>query len=286
MTKRKILRIPINRRHMIALSIIILTIVVLAGLMQRSLTLTVYNITSPSVPIQFDGFKIAHISDYHSGRYNGYANDVIKMTANQNPDIICLTGDIVDGKTKEFDSVDELIAGLSNIAPVYAVSGNNERYERTVIDKMNEIYGKYGVKNINGEKISIYNGTGVLSLFGIADPGGDDMSLDREVLSLKDNYNSDGFGIILYHRANEFEKLIDMGYHLVLSGHLHGGLVRIPIIGGMLSPSNEFFPKYSGGLYEKNGVYLVSNRGIGNNHPIPRVYNPPEVVVVILQTEG
>jgi len=296
----KILKKLRRPRTVLLAFIILLTTAVLAGLMQQSLKLTVYEITSPDVPEGFDGYRIAHISDFHSGRFAGFAGDVVRLAAGQNPDIICLTGDIVDGRTQDFAPVEALISGLSAIAPVYAVSGNNERYEAAVSVKMDEIYAKYGVQCIDGRKITIYGGamprqsdatpdatgppvpSGALTLFGIADPRGDDMKISREILSDKDNYNGEGFGIILYHRANEFDALTGMGYQLVLSGHLHGGLVRLPFTGGLLSPYNEWFPRYSGGLYESSGVWLVSNGGIGNNHPIPRMYNPPEVVVVVL----
>ena len=272
------------KSYILIIIILLLAAFILAGLSRQSLELTVYDITSPAVSNALDGYKIIHISDFHSGLFSGTADDVIKMTAAQSPDIICLTGDIVDGRTRDFVPVEALVSGLSEIAPVYAVSGNNEHYETSINAEMNDIYSRYGVRIMDGRTITIYRG-GTLTLSGIADSKGKNRTrLLRDVMSLKYGPGREGFGIILYHRANEFYMVADTGYDLVLSGHLHGGIITLPKVGGILSPDSELFPKYSGGLYEENGTFLVSNRGIGNNHFIPRIYTPPEVVLVTLRS--
>ena len=252
------------------------------GFAQQSLILTVYDITSPAVPIGLDGYRLIQISDFHSGLFNGTAADVIKMVTEQTPDSIVLTGDIVDGVTRDFLAVEELIAGLTGVAPIYAVSGNNEKYDRAVNAEIEELYKKYGVQNLDNRTITIY-GSGIITLTGIADRGFASIDvLDKEVLALKYNADISGFGILLYHRANELDRLAELKYDLILSGHLHGGIIRLPFVGGVLSPDGEMYPKYSGGFYKSNGTWFVSNRGIGNNYTIPRFYNPPEVVMLVL----
>ena len=280
---------PHLKRHIksciLILIILLLAAFILTGLSRQSLKLTVYDITSPAVTDALDGYKIVHISDFHSGLFSGTADDVIKMTAAQTPDIICLTGDIVDGRTRDFVPVEALVSGLSGIAPVYAVSGNNEHYETSINVEMNNIYNRYGVRIMDGRTITVYKDGGALTLSGITDSKGENRTrLLLEVMSLKHDPGRDGFGIILYHRANDFDMVADAGYDLVLSGHIHGGIITLPGIGGILSPDSELFPKYAGGLYEVNGTFLVSSRGIGNNHFIPRIYTPPEVVLVVLRS--
>lgn len=273
------------RNYLLVIVIILLAVFILVGLAQQSLVLTVYDITSTDIPEQFNGYRIAHISDFHSGLFNGTSTDVIRLVAEQEPDIICLTGDIVDSKTRDFGSVETLISGLSSIAPLYAVYGNNEYKDPSITKRMDEIYRKHGVQKMDGTLTEIYNGGAYITLAGLTDPDGSSMGFEKELMALKHYHGSESFGIILYHRSNEFIKLINSGYNLVLSGHLHGGVVRVPLIGGILSPEDNLFPKYSGGIYKENGNYLVSNRGIGDNYFIPRIYNPPEVVIVVLHTD-
>ena len=256
---------------------------ILTGLSQQTLVLKHYEIKSMLVPTQFDGYKIIHITDFHSGINSASAVEVIKMTTAQSPDIICLTGDIIDGTTPNFVPVNELIAGLSDIAPVYSVSGNNEHYTSSINDKMKQIYERHGVINMDGRTVTIFNGSEIL-LSGIGDTA-NARTLSDHSESLRRSKSAGSFHILLYHRANDFDIVVSSDYELVLSGHLHGGVVRLPFIGGILSPYDKLFPKYSVGLYEKSNSTLISNSGIGNNYIFPRVYNPPEVVLITLYKE-
>jgi len=265
--------------------ILLISTFILVGLTQQSLVLAVYNIKSAEIPKQFDGYRIAHISDFHSGLFSGSAADIIELTKEQEPNIICLTGDIVDSKTQDYDTVEQLISGLLVIAPIYAVSGNNEAYDPSIGEKMEELYEKYGVRSLDGRTAFIYECDSMLALSGIADQRSSIPERSSAIAPLERDPDSERFDIMLSHRANEFGRVAGAGYGLVLSGHLHGGIIRLPLIGGLLSPDGDLLPRFSGGLYEANGTYLISNRGIGNNYPIPRIYNPPEIVIVVLRSE-
>ena len=271
-----------RRSYVIIIVILLLTVFILFGLLQQSLVITAYHITSPEVPEQFDGYRILHISDFHSGRHFGPASEIIKKAREQSPDIICLTGDIIDGRFPDYNAVEELISGLSSIAPIYSVSGNNEHYDAAITSKVSMIYRRFGVEEIDGRTVTLINEGGALTLLGIQDTGDVIPKLNIQGLMFKYNNSREGFGVILYHRANGFDDVSGLGYDLVLSGHVHGGIVRLPFTRGLLSPDGDLFPKYSGGLYNVNGTYLVSNRGIGNSHFVPRFYNPPEIVMVVL----
>ena len=278
----------IQKKWIIIDILLLFALYIFIGYMQQSLILAEYHITSPAVSMELDGFKMAHISDFHSGWNSVSASVIIKMTSEQNPDIICLTGDIVDGQNPDFTAVEQLISGLSKITQVYAVSGNNEHYKPSINIQMESIYKTYGVQLMDDKTTTIINNGGVITISGIADIrgtfGDSTLKFNKQVELIKTSSNNEGFCIVLYHRANAFEKITETGYHLVLSGHLHGGIIRLPFFGGILSPVGELMPKYAGGMYNTNDVYLVSNRGIGNNSFLPRIYNPPEVAIVVLHS--
>jgi len=277
-----------NKEHksyyMLIFIILVITAFFLIGLLQQSIKLVEYIITFPLLPNQFDGYKIVHISDFHGGLFKGSAADIIKKTANQSPNIVCLTGDIVDSTMRDFSEVEELISVLSKIAPLYAVSGNNEHFDPAINEKMEGIYLKYGAQLMDGKTIDVYYGGSKLTMSGIADPRNNKPGFAKGVAALKEHSSEESFEILLYHRANDYDRIAEAGYDLVLSGHTHGGIIRLPLIGGLLSPDGELFPKYSGGLYEVDGSWLVSNQGIADNNRFPRVYNPPVIVTIVLHS--
>lgn len=92
-----------------------------------------------------------------------------------------------------------------------------------------------------------------------------------------------GYQILLFHRANMLDYFNDKAYDLILSGHMHGGQVRLPLLGGLKSPHGDWFPKYSGGRYDVESKTYIVSRGIGNAVRVPRLFNRPELVVVTLQ---
>lgn len=255
---------------------------------------TSYEITSPKIPVAFDGFKIAHISDYHSDTLPGLTAAVLAVK----PDIIVSTGDLTDDKGSYTPAV-KLCQRLIHLAPVYAVTGNHdlwredrEEFERTVKDM--------GVTMLHNEGTALEKNGENIFLYGIDDPFTLNLKKSKERVR---EYASriekkDGYGILLFHRANLFDSVKDYGFDLVLAGHMHGGQVRIPKALtksnnsiGLAAPSSGWasgeilFPKYTAGIYSGDDCQMIVSRGLGNPMIIPRIYNRPELVTITLRHE-
>lgn len=259
---------------------------VLKGFDNR-LEVTHYNIKHPDIPKEFDGFKIVQLSDYHAESLPGLA-DAVRCEA---PDIIVTTGDMVHDKHSYTPGV-RLYEQLSEIAPVYAVTGNHDVWRADYSDYEDELTA-LGVKTLHDERVILDKNDAHISLSGIDDP----FSLDGTKLSNTINKSLsalgtyDGYDILLFHRANMLDLLKNRGFDLILAGHMHGGQFRLPGIGGLVAPksswtstSSAFFPKYFGGFYHSFNTDMIVNRGLGNPMIIPRLFNRPEIVVVHLHT--
>lgn len=245
-----------------------------------------YNIVYKNLPESFSGFKIAHISDAHSRPAKG----ILEIIKDANPDITVITGDLLNDDAKPTGDIDALISDLLKISPVYFISGNHDLWRagyRTIFDK----YEKNGAVFMDGKTVTIEKNGEKIAISGCADP------FSRVPRTIAENMQKnldaiqkiDGFNILLFHRANLFDIVKDAGFDLILSGHMHGGQIRIPGIGGVLAPSSSvlsktrmLFPKYTGGVVTSDETTMIINRGVSNTLPIPRLGNPPEVGIITL----
>jgi len=224
--------------------------------------------------------RIALLTDLHD---TYYGNVLIKRIRAAGPDLILLGGDIYDD-IDDNDYTRELLPKLPEIAPVYYVSGNHEiwsgKYE-------SEIYGElvsYGITVLNNEYAELeINGNGVI-LAGIDDRAQSDLGA-----VMADTFGelggSDKYKILLAHRPEHIDEYRRYAFDLVLSGHAHGGQVRIPfLVNGVYAPNQGLFPKYAGGLYDFGRQKLIVSRGLSRWHSfyMPRVFNRPELVVITL----
>lgn len=248
-----------------------------------------YNIACKNLPESFSGFKIAHISDTHSRPAKG----ICEIIKDASPDIIVITGDLLNDDDKPTEEIDSLVQELLKIAPLYFTSGNHDLWRMGY----GSIFSKYeglGAIFMDNKTVVIEKNGEKIILSGCPDPfsklpGSILENLQKSLDSLE---KIDGFNILLFHRANLFDTVKDAGYDLILSGHMHGGQVRIPGIGGVLAPSSSllsktrmFFPKYSGGVVTSDESTMIINRGVSNTLPIPRLGNPPEVGIITLTNE-
>ena len=246
-----------------------------------------YEIVSGALPDSFSGFKIAHVSDPHSEPAEG----VCEIIENAAPDITVITGDLLNDDEKGTEKVDEMIDRLVKICPTYFISGNHDLWRAGYGGVFSE-YEKKGAVYLDGKCKIITQGEDKIALFGVADPFSEAPSriksnIDSAFESLDD---FDGYKILLFHRANLYDDIKDRGFDLILSGHMHGGQLRLPKVGGVLAPSSALlsgkrmiFPKYSGGAVSGDGTTMIVNRGIGNTLPLPRWGNPCEVGIITLK---
>ena len=254
----------------------------------NDVAITEHNYTNDKLPDKFNGFKILHISDLHNKKFYGRLTNKIKRI---NPDIIVITGDLIDRRRTNINSAMELIEDIVKIAPVYYVSGNHEQLSEHYT-KLKEELDKFNVVNMDDFYTAINADGREIGLIGIADPAinasektylsESNVKYARNRLNhLTKNLKTD-FNILLSHRPELLNVYKDYNVDLVFSGHAHGGQIRIPLLGGILSPNQGFFPKYSEGMHREGKTSMVVSRGLGNSLFPFRIFNHPELVVVIL----
>jgi predicted MPP superfamily phosphohydrolase len=231
------------------------------------------------VPPLFDGFRILLVSDLHGKRFGRGQRWLLDKAAACRPDIIVITGDIVDGRRKKTEDALSFIAQAAGIAPVYCVTGNHEwRYGR--YDEFREQLMAAGAVVLDNAVMTLQKGEGKIHLAGVKDPAFGSKSAFKK--SLRKLAESSGMTILLTHRPEEIALYAAYGFELVLAGHAHGGQVRLPFIGGLYAPGQGVFPRYTSGLHTKKETAMVISRGLGNSLFPLRVFNRPELVLVTL----
>lgn len=266
----------IKRKHIAALLAAALILILVGMALDNRLQTTNYDVYDSRIPADFEGYKIAQLSDIHSQWFGEGQSELVADVRAGAPDIIMLTGDIIDARIQDFDSVAALFEGLTDIAPVYAVSGNHETDTNAILSKMDGLYKKYGVCYFKDSGLSIVKNGQNIIIYGLD---------DRSVIEKKPPVvEPDTFGVLLFHRSNLFDSMTQYGYGLVFSGHGHGGLIRLPFVGGVISTDAkiDFAQKYTGGMYTAGSTTLISNRGMAGSHNVPRIFNRPEIVFVTL----
>ena len=245
------------------------------------LDISEYTVSSTKIPAAFTGFRIVLLSDGH-GKQFGQNNEILlRAVQDAQPDIIVYTGDIIERKS-QLPAVAPLARGLAAIAPTYYVSGNHEWAVREM-PALFSVLKESGVTPLRNIYLPLSRGGAQIFLCGIDDPNGPrdqktPQALYRELAAAKGNC----FSILLAHRNNLFPEYAACGYDLVLSGHGHGGIIRLPFTDGLLGVERNFFPTYTNGLYALEGSQLVVSRGLGNVGCSFRVFNRPHIPVVIL----
>ena len=245
-----------------------------------------YVISSPKIPKNFNKYKIAHISDFHNCPLG---NQIVKKLKKEHPDIIVITGDLIDSTQTDIDVSLCFVKELLPIAPVYYVTGN---HEAAISDypKFEKRLKELGVSVLDERQIDLTKNGESICLTGIGDANMRDRfepKYKNRIANKLSNLpiHEEKFNILLSHRPEEFGTYSTFGYHLVLTGHAHGGQIRIPFIGGIYAPSQGFFPEYDAGVYTVGDMNMIVSRGIGNSVFPLRVNNFPELVIVHLENQ-
>ena len=235
-----------------------------------------YELSSDKIPQAFDGFRIVQISDLHSRDINEL---IIRAVEKTGADMIVFTGDMID-RAGDRDSVLELFGALGGIAPMYYVTGNHEWANKGKSDYLEELK-QSEVRLLRGESVELTRGGESMLLAGVDDPNGpENFAKTGKTLLPPD---SDEFSILLAHRPDMFADYAEAGFDLVLSGHKHGGLIRLPIVGGLLDTGMTLLPEFDGGEFSRGGCEMIVSRGLSGAEGIPRVFNRPEIPVIILK---
>lgn len=242
---------------------------------------TYVTVDSENIPLAFNGFKIAHISDLHNAEFGEGQSKLIEKIREADPDIIVITGDMIDSRRTDVEKAVELVVGLGGEIPIYYVTGNHES-RVSEYSELEEKLVENGVNVLRNKNQSIEIDGSYINIIGVDDPafGYSSDEMYDTITGLK----GDSYNILLSHRPELFGMYIQTGVDLVLSGHAHGGQVRIPFIGGLAAPNQGFFPKYTEGLYENGGTSMIVSRGLGNSIIPLRVNDPPELVIIMLKS--
>ena len=253
-----------------------------------ALEVTKYAIASDRIPKSFDGFRIAQVSDLHNAEFGEGNSRLIQLLSETKPNLIVLTGDLIDSRKTDIAIALEFARQAVKIAPVYYVSGNHEARVPEYEDLKSGLV-EAGVTVLENEKVTVSCGGESITLVGIDDPSfmedylfGDAESVARQAIG-EVKSESDGYTVLLSHRPELFDLYVDMEIDLVFSGHAHGGQFRLPFVGGLVAPNQGFFPEYDAGHFVENGTAMLVSRGVGNSIIPIRLYNRPEIVLAELK---
>ena len=275
-----------GRGCLTALIILALIAVAAAFLIKDSredLEISRYEVASQKLPESFDGFKIVQLSDLHGAEFGEDGMGLVEKVKELEPDIIALTGDFV---TDEGDlaAVEKLAARLVKLCPVYFVSGNHE-FGSGLAVKVRNILERAGVKYLSNEYLTISRGEDEILLGGVEDPlAYADMLSPDELAQKMNDAAPDAFKILLGHRNYWMTEYPELPVDLIFCGHAHGGLIRIPGVGGLIGTDRRLFPDFDAGQFNNGRYTLIVSRGLGNSVPIPRIFNRPEIVCVELSS--
>lgn len=239
-------------------------------------------------------FSAVFLSDLHNASYGKGNERLLQEIRNENPAAVFVAGDMITaGDTAQFDAALSLMDELTKQYPVYYANGNHESRLKRKAERFPGVYERYadtvrscGVHLLENshEKIEIHRLP--ITVWGLELPGEcfyrtKPQIPDRAMIGgLLGEVQADSFPILLAHHPMYFEAYASWGAGLVLSGHLHGGIVRLPFLGGVVSPQMRLFPKYDRGLYTLRRSKMIVSAGLGS-HTIPlRINNPPELVVI------
>ncbi len=248
-------------------------------------------ISSSRIPAAFSGFRIAQVSDLHNAEFGKNNAELLKLLSESRPDIIVITGDLIDANHTDVGIALCFAQESVRIAPTYYVTGNHEAASPQY-DTLKAGLEEAGVIVLEDEAVSLERNGETITLLGLGDPDftvkGDMFGETSAMVSTKLKNLDDGEGgytILLSHRPELFETYVNCSIDLVFAGHAHGGQFRLPFIGGVIAPNQGLFPKYDAGLYTDGGTNMVVSRGIGNSIIPLRFNNRPEIVLVELNAE-
>ena len=276
-------------------------LVLLCGLLwfdNIRLSVSRQDIQLKNLPASFRGRRIVQISDLHSASFGENNERLVRRIAGLKPDVIFVTGDLISSGDADTEAVLALMQSLVKCAPTYFSLGNHEQIQdwlnRGESPSFVEQVSRSGVIVLDNAFAEWKQGADIIRIYGYTCDlpyySGKDV-LEAAGLTYEDaapllekfGKPWEGIRLLLAHNPDYLGAYAAWGADLVFSGHLHGGVIRIPFIGGLLSPAREWFPKYDAGLYRVGGTVMNVNRGLGNSIIPFRLFNPPDISLIRLQ---
>lgn len=256
----------------------------------RQVKVTEYKIGVNKLPKSFEGRKILLISDLHKKLYGDHYDNLLNSIECCQPDYIFFAGDLYSKDETDLHPKAYLMNRLLKIAPVFYVLGNHEIRNMDNCEALCLRLEQMGVTVLRNESVKLYRDEEFVNIYGTQLPISCYVNRDGSYKHLREitaDYlnkilgkpNMDQCNILVSHNPFFFEAYARWGADLTLSGHCHGGIIRLPFIGGILSPERKFFPKYTKGVYELGRSRMALTAGLGKF----RMNNPSEIVTITLE---
>lgn len=254
----------------------------------HTVSVTHFTAVSRELPPSFSGFKIAQVSDLHNASFGPHNEDIIDALNREKPDMIALTGDLISSTHLDMEIATQFIKRAQNIAPCYFVTGNHEARIGSDYLKLKKNLKNAGVVILENKVTALAHGNDFIQIAGLEDPEfvGRASYLQKAVITrkLKDLPLQRGYTLLLSHRPEAFEEYRNAHIDLVLSGHTHGGQLRLPFIGALVAPNQGLFPRFDSGSYSDGKTTMFISRGLGSSVIPFRFNDQPELVFITLQT--
>lgn len=247
------------------------------------LVTTDYTVTSARLPAGFDGYRIVQLSDLHAAEFGEDNARLVQKVAAAQPDLIVLTGDFIESEA-QIPVTSTLARQLTALAPVYFVSGNHD-WASHAIDELFDALTDAGVVCLRNEAVTLACGGDTIILAGVDDPNGHaDMPTPDEVAAAVQAAYPGAFTVLLGHRNYWVEEYPALPVDVIFCGHAHGGVIRLPGIGGLIGTDRTLFPDYTEGMFTSGQYQMIVSRGLGQIPQLPRLGNNPEIVCLTLRT--
>lgn len=252
---------------------------------QKRLVVSCYECPISDLPGSFGGFRILQLSDLHGAKFGRGNRRLLRAVEEARPDMIALTGDFIE-KTEDLQVTGELLPELSEIAPCYFISGNHE-WASGVLPVLERQLELAGVRYLRNEYVALERNGEEILLCGVEDPNSWADLLPPDALVAEAQRQHPEVPIVLLgHRNYWIREYPELPVELILCGHGHGGIVRIPGVGGLVGTDRLLFPAHTEGIHESGSYHMVVSRGLGSIYGLPRVFNNPEITAITLKKEA
>ena len=286
-----------TRKKILILGMIIAAVSLAAWIVWDNgrIVVTTIEVESEHLPENFDGYCIAHVSDLHNDEFGEDNVELLALIKEAKPDMIAITGDLLDSRRTNVEKALNFAEKAAQIAPCYYVTGNHESRVEEEYEQLENAMIEAGVVVLRNDTVTLENGGQQLVIAGMDDPkfyiSSDKLiktkhTAGKVLTEVLGDVPAEEFTLLLSHRPEIFEVYCEQDVDLVLSGHVHGGQFRLPIVGGLVGPSEGIFPKYDAGLFCEKNTNMIVSRGLGQSVIPFRVNNPPELVLVTLKSEA
>ena len=267
------------------LKLFLIVVLILAALFFDSnfrIDVSEYTLEYKNLPESFDGYRMAVLSDFHAAEFGEGNSRLISAIERAKPDVILIIGDFIDSDG-QLDIARTLLRGIRDLAPIYYITGNHE-WDSGVIGELFKTLNEEGVTALRNDYVLLERGGESIVLAGVEDPNGPSGMISPYDFIKKVQGETDGkFLVALNHRNHLLDLYSTLGVELVISGHAHGGVVRLPFTDGLIGPRREWFPDYTNGVYTEGLTKMLVSRGVGSHAGVPRFLNNPHIPVAVLK---